>query len=148
MELKMAHGLCTGFPGLPSVIALLSSTRIVLLRSTYTLTLCTGFCSPFLIPSSSGIFPCHQDSSFILASHSCACLLPQALYILCSPLTVLWGSLSLTHCCIPVSYCEIKPDLLPAAPLGRDGPAIATKTCFAIKMEDPLSIVLCFLVRN
>lgn len=44
-----------------------------------------AFVPACFIPSSSGIFPRHPDSSFILASNFCACLLPRAFCILCSP---------------------------------------------------------------
>lgn len=44
-----------------------------------------AFVPACFIPSSSGIFPRHPDSSFILASNFCACLLPRAVCILCSP---------------------------------------------------------------
>lgn len=71
-------------------------------------------------------------------------------------LLFLWasGSLSLslafTHLRIPVSYFETQPDPLPAAPLGRDHPARAAKKCFAIKMDDLLSImfVVVFVVKE
>ncbi len=109
---------------------------------------CSGFCFSFM-PSSSGIFPRHPDSSFILASNFCACPLPQAFCILCSSpqiaLSEILGlSLACTHLSIPVSYFENQPELLPAAPLGRDHPAIAVKKCFAIKMDDLLFIMCCF----
>lgn len=112
-----------------------------------------AFVPPSFIPSSSGIFPRHPDSSFILASNFCACPFPQAFCILCSsPLTafseLLGLSLALTHLCIPVSYFEIQPDPLPAAPLGRDHPAIAAKKCLAIKMDDLVSIMFCFSVSD
>lgn len=100
-----------------------------------------AFVPAAFMPSSSGIFPRHPDSSFILASNFCACPLPQAFCILCSsPLTAFslrfWVSLALSlRLRIPVSYFEIQPDSLWAAPLGRDCPAIAAKKkkCFAIK---------------
>lgn len=61
-----------------------------------------AFVPPSFIPFSSGIFPRHPDSSFILASNFCACPLPQALCILrSSPLTAFslsfWVSLSLSR---------------------------------------------------
>lgn len=69
-----------------------------------------AFVPPSFIPFSSGIFPRHPDSSFILASNFCACPLPQALCILrSSPLTAFslsfWVSLSLSlsHSLISVS---------------------------------------------
>lgn len=114
-----------------------------------------AFVPPSFIPSSSGILPRHPDSSFILVSNFCACPLPQAFCILCSSLLTAFSELlglslspALTHLCIPVSYFEIQPVPLLAAPLGRDHPAIAAKKCSAIKMDDLLSIMFGFLVSH
>lgn len=63
-----------------------------------------AFVPPSFIPSSSGIFPRHPDSSFILASNFCACPLPQAFCILCSsPLTAFSELLGLSLSLISVS---------------------------------------------
>lgn len=76
-----------------------------------------AFVPPSFIPSSSssaGIFPRHPDSSFILASNFCACSLPQAFCILCSPpLTAFslsfWVSLALS---LSRSHSSLYPSFL------------------------------------
>lgn len=147
VALRMTRGLHAGFPGHVSARGrlYLHPARFAW-KHTQVHPPALAFVPACFIPSSSGIFPHHPDSSFILASNFCACLLPRAVCILCSP--SFWFSLSLTHLCIPVSYFEIQPDPLPAAPLGRDRPAMAAKQCFAMKKDDPLSVMLRFLVSN
>lgn len=57
----------------------------------------------------------------------------------------------LTHLCIPLSYFEPWPDLLPAGPKGTDRPAMAVKKKkggFAVKMDHSFSIMLCFFSQQ
>ena len=149
----MTWGLHRGFTGQVSVKGL--HPAHCALQHTQVHPPALAFVTPSFIPSSSGIFPRHPDSSFLLASNICACPLPQAFDILCSSLltaSILWASgslfLALTHLCIPVSYFGIQPVPLPAAPLGRDHPAIAAKIYLAIKMDDLFSIILSFSVSG
>lgn len=157
VALRMTRGLHTGFPGQVSVRGRLSSARLIVLWSTRKFALLHWLLFlPPLYPSPLGYFLAIRIHllSLPVISVPARCL---RRFVYSAPLLwllFLWasGSLSLslafTHLRIPVSYFETQPDPLPAAPLGRDHPARAAKKCFAIKMDDLLSIMFCFVVKE